>query len=83
VRIITAEILGKTAWVQLGGHYVTGTAIVSHPCQFTVATTHKQVCKLFEGNCRSEDKVTREAAESAFLKSYEAPYRKEFGIGGA
>lgn len=64
---IAAEILGKMAWTQLGAQYTTGVAIVSQPCQVTVALAHWQVCKLFDDTCRSEDEATRKAAETAFL----------------
>jgi len=64
---IAAEILGKVAYVQLGGRYVTGAAVVSQPCQFTIAVGHWQVCKAFDPACRSDDGGTRKAAENAFL----------------
>jgi len=65
---ITASILGKLAWLQVGLQRQHA-AMVSAPvpaCETTVAVTHRDVCRLFAMDCVSDDDATRRAAEDAF-----------------
>ena len=64
---IAAEILGKLAWVHRSIQSATNAESFPPICEFTIAASHWELCKLFDEDCESEDLPTRVAAETDFI----------------
>lgn len=64
---IAGEILGKLAWFQRGLAFNATEAPAQTPCTFTMVATAKEVCAVFEKNCRAGDNAISDPAALAFL----------------